>query len=69
MTGGYPFPDRDSIRRHVENRLDECAALWLAGKNTHEIARAIGICGTMEWAVANAMPRIWAIVDAGRKAA
>lgn len=69
MTASYPFPDRDSIRRHVENRLHDCANLWAAGKNTHEIARAIGLAGFDEWAVANAMPRVWEIVDAGRKAA
>lgn len=69
MSVANPFPDRDSIRRHVENRLHDCADLWLAGKNTHEITRAIGLCGTQEWSVANAMPRIWAIVGGRRKAA
>lgn len=65
-------PRRDCNRyraAYVEAHLSECAELWRAGKNTHEIARAIGLAGFDEWAVANAMPRIWAIVDAGRKAA
>lgn len=69
MSADNPFPDRATVARHVENRLHDCADLWIAGKNTFEIARAIGLAGFDEWAVANSMERIWAIVDGRRKAA
>lgn len=43
------------VTAQVNAHLNRCALLWVKGKNTLEIAEAIGLTGKDEWAVHNAM--------------